>query len=94
MSAAVELGTTTTKWETVMIEDGLYLIRYKWFNKMNPKAGSVHHTLAHASGGKFNLFSGAEVLSYFRVDEVMPEDERMNNIVRNGNDGEHYGECG
>ena len=76
------------------IEDGLYLVKYRWFNKMNPKAESVHHTLTYASGGKFNLFSGADVISYSRVDEVMPEDERMNNIVRNGNDGEHYGECG
>ena len=79
---------------TMTIEDGLYLVRYKWFNKMNPKAGPVYCALVQARGGVFNLFTGAEVLSYRRVDDLLPEDERMNNIAINGNCGEHYGECG
>jgi len=71
--------------------DCKYLVKYRWVNPMTNREFIGERMTTRDENGNFRLWDGAEVLDSVEVDNIWPDESRIDIISQNGNDGIHYG---
>lgn len=68
-----------------------YLVKYKWTNPMRKDSPIIGERMTTRNpDGSFNIFEGAIILGYVKVDNIWPDERRIDLIGQNGNEGLHY----